>query len=453
VPKLKKLPQDCTFPQLGLVFDAERFAARLQASPEFDGLCVAAIKLKRVYYKPGRNCRITFEAKLRDAGGRRIEQLYFARMLPDAKMAPAWARAQRAPAVAPAAGPARTCFPDLGMLLWAYPNDPNLGGMAILASRDAVAARVQRNPTAFGLPAEGRVVDLRAGVGKYVPGQRCGYRYRVRWQGPQGDVERSFYGKAYRDGQGRVAFDILQALAQSAAVRSGQLRIPMPYAYDAAHDLVWQEMLPGRSFSKDAAALDLAALAGPIARALGAFHASPLGLDTGLGLEHEQGELAASARKIARAYPDLAPRVQALCDRLVTMAPELPAVPAGPVHGSFKASHIFDADGQVAFIDFDGAGIGDPTYDVGRFMAHLAVAGLNSKTDASVIQAAVAAFAAAYGDTVPWGWPADRVRWYTAALLVSSQAYKCVKRMVPDRVEAILACAEAWLPNHRREGP
>jgi len=448
MPKLKKLPQDCTFPQLGIVFDSERFAATLQASADFAaaGIAVRSLKLKRVYYKPGQSCRITFEAKLRDAAGRKVEQFFFARMLAEGKLEPALVRARKVAMTAPALGPALTSVPELGMLLWAYPNDPNLPGLATLASPDAVAQALRQRPLAFGLAPGGDVADIRMGIGKYVPGQRCGYRYRVRWRTPAGDSEREFYGKAYRDGAGRGAWEILQALAESDAVQSGRLRIPMPYAYDAAHDIVWQEMLPGRSFSKDAAALDLAALAAPVARALAAFHASPLALGPGLGLETELAELAASTRKIARSAPQLAPRVQALHDRLVAMVPDLPPVPPGPVHGSFKSSHIFDADGQVAFIDFDGAGIGDPTYDVGRFLAHLAVAGLNSKTDAAAIAAAAASFAAAYGAGVPWGYAEARVRWYTAALLVSSQAYKCVKRMVPDRVETILGEAESWLP-------
>lgn len=448
MPKLKKLPQDDTFPHLGLVFDAERFAAALQTLPGFvaAGIGVQSLKVKRIYYKPGQSCRITFSAKLRDRDGHKVEQFFFARMLAADKLQPAWKRAQRADITPPALGPALALLSDAQLIVWAYPNDPNLPGLATLASPGAITAAVQADPGAFGLPAPGRVTEVRSGVGKYVPGQRCGYRYRVRWETAAGDLEREFYGKAYRDGLGRSAYAILQALAASDAVRSGRLRIPMPYGYDAAHDIVWQEMVPGRSFSKDAAALDLAAVAIPVAQALGAFHASPLALGPGLGLETELQELAASSRKIARAYPHLAPRVQALHDRLVAQAAGLTPVPPGPVHGSFKSSHIFDAGGQVAFIDFDGAGIGDPTYDVGRFVAHLAVAGLNSKTDAGAIEAAVDAFARAYDATVPWGWPEDRVRWYTAALLVSSQAYKCVKRMVPDRVEAILAAAELWAP-------
>jgi hypothetical protein len=450
VPKLKKLPEQCTFPQLAVVLDAARFAACLQRNlgPEFaaGGIEVRGIKLRRVYYKPGRSCRITFEAKLR-AGGRKAEQFYYAKIVPEPKPASLYRRARRADWTAPEFGPPVALVEELGMVLWAYPNDPNLPGLGTLAARDAVAELLQRHPQRFGLPVPGELADLRLGVGKYVPGQRCGYRYRVRWRTPEGEIEQRLYGKAYQKGSGRPAWDVLQQLAASPACTSGRLRIPAPYHYDPEREIVWQEMLPGRSFAKDASALDLAAWAGPVATALAAFHATPLALGPGLGLEQELEELQASTRKIARAHPQFAGRVEALSRRLTDAVAHLPAVPAAPVHGSFKISHVFDVGGRVAFIDFDGAGIGDPTYDIGRYLAHLAVAGLQSKTDADGIARAFERFRDAYAAGVSWDWPEQRVRWYTAALLLSSQAYKCVKRMVPGRVEAILAAAESWFPN------
>lgn len=448
MPKLKKLPQDCTFPQLAVVFDAARFAACLQASPDFAaaGVEVRGVKLKRVYYKPGRSCRLTFEAKLRGPDGRKAEQFFFGKIHAAGKGESALRRAAQAELTAPELGPAVTLVRELDMVLWAYPNDPNLPGLATLANPQAVTALVENNPTAFGLPVAGRVADLRLGVGKYVPGQRCGYRYRVRWSGPDGDTERSFYGKAYQEGLGRPAYEVLAQLARTPAVQSGRLRIPMPYGYDAGREIVWQEMLPGRSFSKDAGGLDLVALAAPVAASLGAFHASKLDLGPGLGLDAELAELASSAAKIVKADPNLGPRVEALRARLVAAVPGLPPVPEAPVHGSFKISHVFDAGGTVAFIDFDGAGLGDPTYDVGRFFAHLAVAGLASKTDAEAVHAAMRTFQTAYAEAVPWGWPDARVRWYTSALLLSSQAYKCVKRLSPERLSAILTAAEEWFP-------
>jgi Phosphotransferase enzyme family len=451
VPKLKRLPEQCTFPQLAIVLDEARFVACLQRSlgPEFaDGrIQVRGVKLRRVYYKPGRSCRITFEAKLRGPEGRKGEQFYFAKIVPEPKPASLYRRAQRGPWTAPEFGPPVAWIEELGMVLWAYPNDPNLPGLATLASRDAVAALLTRDPERFGLPASGELIDLRLGVGKYVPGQRCGYRYRVRWRTPEGEIERRLYGKAYQNGIGGPAFEVLRQLAASEACTSGRLRIPAPYAYDSEREIVWQEMLPGESFAKDATALDLAAWAGPVAASLAAFHSTSLELGPGLGLEQELEELRSSSRKISRAYPQYATRVDALSQRLIEAVTHLPRVPPAPVHGSFKISHVFDVGGQVAFIDFDGAGIGDPTYDVGRFLAHLAVTGLNSKTDADSIARAVERFREAYTAGIAWNWPEQRVRWYTAALLLSSQAYKCVKRMVPDRVEAIVTAAESWFPS------
>jgi aminoglycoside phosphotransferase (APT) family kinase protein len=430
------------------VLDPDRFAAWLQAhlGPEFASrqVEIRGLKVRRIYYKPGRSCRLTFEAKLRGEG-RKAEQLYFAKILPDAKLESTFRRAQAAPTTLPEFGPAVALVRELGMVLWAYPNDPNLPGLATLASRPAVEALLRRDPAAFGLPCDGALVDLRLGVGKYVPGQRCGYRYRVRWSTPQGEIEQRFYGKAYQEGLGRGAYDILAQLAASAAVREGRLRIPMPYGYDAEREIVWQEMLPGASFAKEASAAELAALAAPVASALAAFHAAPLSLGPGLGLEAELEELRASTAKLARAYPQHAGALPALERRLVHAVADLEPVPAAPVHGSFKTSHMFDAGGRVAFIDFDGAGIGDPTYDVGRFLAHLAVTALDAP-DGAALDLAYERFRDAYARRAPWGWADRRVRWYTAALLLSSQAYKCVKRMAPERVAAILTSAEAWFP-------
>lgn len=449
--KLKRLPEDCTFPQLATVLDGARFAACLQANlgPEFAtrNIEIRGIEIERVYYKPGRSCRIIFKAALRAADGRRGEQLYFAKIAPEPKPASLFRRALAARLTPPEFGPPVACIDELGMVLWAYPNDPNLPGLATLASRDAMAELLGREPGRFGLP-PGELVLLRLGVGKYVPGQRCGYRYRVRWKTADGELEHRFYGKAYQEGLGRPAWEILRQLAASDACRSGRLRIPEPYAYDAEREIVWQEMLPGQSFSKDGSALDLAAWAGPVAASLAAFHATPLELGPGLGLAEELDELDASSRKIAKAYPQYAARVEELRRRLVAAVPTLPAVPPAPVHGSFKTSHVFDVGGRVAFIDFDGAGLGDPIYDVGRFLAHLTVAGLEARTPATDIEAAIARFRDGYAAGAPWGWPESRVRWYTSALLLSSQAYKCVKRMVPARVDAILSAAETWFPTH-----
>jgi hypothetical protein len=450
--KLKKLPEDCTFPQLAQVIDETRFRAHLQehlgAAATAGAICIDRLKIRKLYYKPERSCRVLFDVELRNGTGERLKQSYYGKILPQNKVQKVFERALGAERTEPQIGPGVTLLSELGMVLWAYPNDPNLPGLAFLANHDAVLAALREHPTRFGLPVGAEPLALRFGVAKYVPGQRCGYRYRLRWRDANGhEAEHRFFGKAYQQGLSAPAFDIVRQIEDSAAFRSGELRIPRTWSHDAAREVVWQEMLPGQSFSKEMSALDLDRWAGPVGQALAAFHASPLQLGPGLGLSQELEELHESSRKICKAYPEHAARCQALEHRLSAAAADLPHVPVAPVHGSFKVSHFFDVGGEVAFIDFDGAGLGDPTYDVGRFVAHLAIAGLNSKTDADSIQEALQHFRDRYAARVPWEWPEIRVRWYTSALLVSSQAYKCVKRMVPGRVDAILRLAEEWFPD------
>jgi hypothetical protein len=451
--KLKKLPDDCTFPQLAEVIDPERFGAHLQQhlgdTGVDGGIEVRRLKIQKVYYKPGRSCRVLFETDLRRADGDTVRQHYYAKILPDGKADKVYQRALQAEITAPALGPGVALLRELSMVVWAYPNDPNVPGLALLANHDAVLRLLRRDPQRFGLPADANILTLRLGVAKYVPGQRCGYRYRVTWRNAQGkEAEHRFFGKAYQKDLSAAAYDIIQQIEATPAFQSGELRMPRSYSHDAAREVIWQQMLPGKSFSKDMGAVDLQRWASPVGNALAAFHASTLHLGPGLGLSQELEELRASSRKICKAYPEHATRCGALTERLLAAAAALPDVPVAPVHGSFKVSHWFDVGDAVAFIDFDGAGLGDPTYDVGRFVAHLAIAGLNSKTDAANIDAALQTFCAAYAARVAWGWPEMRVRWYASALLVSSQAYKCVKRMVPGRVDAILRLAEQWFPEN-----
>ena len=118
--KLKKLPDGCTFPQMALVIDAARFQAHLQAhlSGEFaDGsIEIQDLKMKKVYYKPGRSCRILFDAELRGSDGVTCKQNYYAKIFAEDKAAKIYARALQGNASATNAlemGPRAVAFAKL----------------------------------------------------------------------------------------------------------------------------------------------------------------------------------------------------------------------------------------------------------------------------------------------------------------------------------------------------
>ena len=70
--------------------------------------------------------------------------------------------------------------PKWNTILWAYPNDPRLLGLAELSDPRKVLSSMQRAPRAFGLPDDQRPVSIQAQLSKYVPGARCGSIFTVK---------------------------------------------------------------------------------------------------------------------------------------------------------------------------------------------------------------------------------------------------------------------------------
>ena len=433
-------PQDHGLPQLRDVLRAAGLTRRLQHALQATepGSEIARAHVRRLYYEPGSPCRLLVEARLRVPGAPERTQLYFGEMFETNE----FERAVRQLPERPAAVVHRDA-----LILWAFPGDPYLAGTASLANPPAMHARIQANPGHFGLPGDATIVDVRVELSKYVPARRCSFAYAVRWRDHAGVTsEHRFFGKTYLKGRAGPACEILQRIGSSSACRTGRLRIPRVYGYDVSLEAVWQELVPGTPQSKNAHPADLLESAGQVGAALAALHTSDVAFGPGKGMSKQTQDLERAAARIVAAYPSLAPQCAEVAHRLLDCAPRLPGAVVAPVHGSFKSGHVLVDDGRVAIIDFDGAGLGDPLYDVGRYLARLDLAGAKSAAARSAIDAAAARFREFYAAAVPWGWPEMRVRWYTSAHLVASQAQKNVKRMAPRRVRSTLQRAEKWFP-------
>jgi thiamine kinase-like enzyme len=441
-----RMPTGCTFPQLAEVLDTERFAPELQRELGLaaTGAEIARLRVRRVFYKPDRRCRVLLEAHLRDAQGEHSRQLYVGDLRHREEMERIRDSVEAARLHAPRHGSAVALLPRLAMVVWAHPNDPWVPGAARLADPAAVRVLLERDPGGFGLPAGSTVQDVDSQLVKYVPTKRSGYAVTVRWRTPGGDeTEQHLYAKLYARGRSRAAYDILRQIESLPAFRAGQLLVPRPYAHDAELDIVWQERVSGTRVADG----DWSRIGGRVGATLAAFHTSPLGLGPGKDLEAAIHQLRKGTALVCKTHPQHRADVERLTAALCAAVPRLPDVPRVPVHGSFKSGHLFEADGRLVLIDCDGAGLGDPIYDVGTFVAQLAAAESQPGADAASMRAARHDFRAAYAAGVPWGWPEARVRWYTSLHLLAGRAYAGVKRMAPRRFRTALRCAEAWLGN------
>lgn len=421
---------------------------------------VSSCKINRVYYKSEKQSyRVYLKARIESRNGRFLgEQALFAHLLPEYDLQYQWVQAKAKSWTQPTFGPAVCLIPQPGMIIWAYPNDPKVPGIALLADSSKILAKLQENPVAFGLkPSQQPIAIKTATLTKYVTSQRCGYLYEVELAD---GTHQALYGKAYREASGAQAQAIWQQIWNSPARQQGDLLLPEPYSYDVERHILWQEVVKGRPLAKILPKVDLPQIASNVGHQLAALHNLQLDLPTGNTLEQERGELAKCLTAVSRFLPQIANRCQKLYEHLLSDPETLQQTGLVPIHASFKPSHILVENGRSAdnhstnyrctLIDFDGTVIGDAGYDLGRFIAHLRGAEAKGKLDSATVEKAIINFCTAYNQAANQPVAQVRINWFTTSLLLSSHIYKLIKRLSKKRlddkqIDRLLTLAEQTL--------
>jgi hypothetical protein len=442
--KLANIPANCEFPQLHDIADTAKLAQKLNQhlGPAFASgeMQAASCTIDQLNYQPRAGCQILFTATICDRHQHRLgQQSFYGKLFRRPQRAKrVWQRQQQKTWAPPPFGPPVLHLPELAMMLWAYPNDPNLPGLARLVDTEKILAEAQAAPKKFGLSQA--PIAITAQRTKYVPGQRCGYVYRLK---SADGATFSVYGKAYQSGEGKKVFALMQEIWESDACQSGRFVLPQPYGYDADSEVIWQEAISGEPLAKIAETIpNLPEMAEAIGARLAAFHSLRLQLPLERTFEAQVEETRQTLAAISKAFPDYAERCGQIGEKLLAAANKLGPGPVTPVHASFKFSHIFATAKGIAFIDFDGACLGDPAYDVGRFIAHLYKMKANWKIDPEIAEQTITNFCVSYNRAAAAPLPPERINWFAASHLIASQVYKSVKRLDASLVSKLLKVAE-----------
>ena len=399
--------------------------------------------------KPGGGCRLLFTATIgRKGNGSVGDQKFFGQLIRQNVSYVVTEALNRTNLTMPRFGPPVFFIPEWSLLVWAYPNDPELPGLSVLNDGEKILWQAKSTPEKFGLSSP--PLSASGETTKYVPGMRCGMIYRMASQMEQTngtDSMHSLYGKAYRAGEGAQAFDIMKQVWESDACQRRDFIIPRPYSFDAECDILWQEALPGKPLADTAARRgDLPALSREIGRRLAAFHGIQLDLPIEKDLNFQIEEIKAAMTAMSKVFPHVAERCDGVGWRLLEAAEKLERGSVTPVHVSFKFSHIFDTEQGIVFIDFDGARLGDPGYDVGRFIAHLYKMKADWKIDPEIAEKSVTNFSEAYNLAAASPLSRKKIDWFTASHLLCSQIYKSIKRRDTSLVNKLLKLTEQLCP-------
>lgn len=216
-----------------------------------------------------------------------------------------------------------------------------------------------------------------------------------------------------------------------------------PAAHDAAHRMTLQEVVAGHPVT------DVVGAAPEAGALLAALHSAPAPT-SGRILDPMVGAVA-TARTVTALRPDLAPRLDALVDRLRATAPAPSGSRAGaagsagsagsaPVlcHGDFHPRQLLRDDDGLIVLDLDEWGVGAAGLDLGTYAAH-ALDRVDGADRAATLDAVVDGLTAGYGRRP------DDLDWHVAVAVLRRAVFPFRTHPTPDwpdQVEAMVATAE-----------
>ncbi len=435
------------FPQLEEISDGKKLTAKLRqhlktySDGKFE---ITKSHLEQVRFDKGR-CRILLMSEMKDfITGEIHEQLYFGRLFPSLESLENALSRFTEKRVEPAYGPAAITIPEWSIRLWAYPNDPNLPGLPLLADANRVLNLVKANPVKFGLKFTPTTIE--ASLAKFVPGRRCSYIYDVSTTGQAGQAADSamIFAKAYRNDADASYFTSMKSLWESEAVRNKRFLVPEPYFFDEKNNIFWQEALRGKPLTKMIPGVqNVSEICAEIGRKLAFLHNTSLDIPEKITVETMLKALQKSAKSFAAAFPEYGGRGKYLAKTLASHADSVQPLPAKTLHASFKTGHILMTDAGIAFIDLDGLCLGTPGQDVGRFAAYLYKMQAENALAAKTVRQIISAFVRGYNSAAVTTLTRQQVDWFIATHLVISELFKSVKRQQGEAIEVLLETAES----------
>jgi hypothetical protein len=448
-----KTLHDPDLPHLGIVTDpmamASVFARNLNATLAKRYWQIENCAIERVQYHWGksRHCRLLYRVNLQDALGKKFNQWFWSELLSNGRAHRKFEAALDSPCLQNGVWQPVQFWPELNMIVWSFPNDPEMPGLVKAADPDFVQAQVNGHLSTWGLQDDWRCEETALQRVKYMPGKRCVLRYHVRLIDSSGENRRlSFYSKTYRDTAGELHYQILQKVYEHLG---GHINIPRPLLYMNEACTFWQEPWEGRPIMEVLNDLDWNVLFPHLAAVLSAFHQSEC---PDLPFAGHWDEVLDSAQEDAAKLGWFFPQYRSRLSNALTILTAAKAglaqhpIPQVPIHGAIRLEQIVTRRNEVALVDFDAAGLGDPLYDVAEFLVSLQYLQFNYDFSHRLAHAAEL-FKRSYQKQVPWDLNPQRLAWYSVAFLMAKMigSLKHLDRCALQKFDSLLEIMEGWL--------
>ncbi|MCB1955978.1 MAG: phosphotransferase [Rhodocyclaceae bacterium] len=308
---------------------------------------------RRLLNEGGLSLGVVWQLRVRDPDSGRVgEQWLYGRFF-SGEQAPESFLDEAASACAmPRFGRPVEVLPEIGLVLWALPNDPRIRQLSAFLDPAALARHL---PPELA-PDAGTAVE--ASIVRHEPEEHCTARFDVRRDGQR----QTFFGKCYADDRWRDARDALDTLWRQSVADARAFEVGRPMGASPHLGALWQMAVSGVPLADELLLPDgrwrVEALAAALVRLQ---DAGPLqGAADGPG---EALELAAKWRKkLVLAAPELADAA----DPVVSLLGRTPQQRGRqvPVHGDFHVDQMLWTGERIALFDYDNFVIGSPMRDL-----------------------------------------------------------------------------------------
>ncbi len=339
----------------------------------------------------------------------------------------------------PPFGEAIAFLPELDMIIWAFPNDPELAHLPELIDPEKVKKHLPYSHLPSGLDQAEDVQALKVDVVRYHPEVRCTMRYRLTWGTSKKMKSVMFYGKTFSGEEGKVLFQLLEELWAVSKQDPDSFIIAQPLTYNPSLKMVWQEGLTGQPLVSLIDTTQYKVLLEAAAKNLASLHKSTLSDGTPVMTRDHLPAIQKKISRLIEAFPKMSPSLKSLA---LGLESDLTCLIPHPSHGAFRIKEILVCERGFAVFDLDNVAIGDSSRDLALFLVDLYC----QYPDTNLLNPMARVFYHSYRAQVPWETPLDRLNWHIQVQFIK-RAYWIYKNKQQDprmekRIQETLALAQ-----------
>jgi len=405
----------------------------------------------QTHFRPAGPARLVFEGVVPDLRKNKTKRQYlYLQVYPSgqrsARRAAAALSGKRA---LKCIGPAAFEIEEWNAVVWALPNGPRLRVVRSFLRNKPFRRFTER----IGLRQEaGEARFSHPSLIRYVPRHRA----VLRWDRQIGGQVSSSYIKLFRPGDDEVAAANLRRASDLAESSGSSFFAPALIAHDAHRRAIVMQGLSGETFTGRIGRAHEPSFAA-VGRALAGLHKQTTPTRVRWSAAEHVVRMSKGTADLAQALPAWRGKIEDLMGRLREAAERVSFDEGAVIHGNLFGDQILcGADGRVGIVDWDDLSSGDPTYDVGRLIAHVIFVALASRRSPGEIEACIAALLGSYRAAGGPRLSAQSLGWHTAASLLMRGKISALRPLVDgweDLLVAtvhessrVLAWESGWIP-------